>query len=76
MKFKLNKKSRKTQKAIRRAVILGLPVVGLLATGGCERAEPPRRATEEGTIRDVGHLQGVVKPVDKPIGGEFTDRFK
>ena len=37
--MKMSKNGRKTQKAIRRALMLGLPVAGLLLTAGCDRQD-------------------------------------
>lgn len=55
----LSKNSRKTQKAIRRALMLGLPIAGLLATAGCERKAVLK--CEE--IKQVNEM-----PYDGPMG--------
>ena len=55
--MKLNKNGRKTQKAIRRALMLGLPVTGLLLTVGCDRSAPEAKDPKEvltGCIIDKG----------------------
>ena len=39
--MKLSKNGRKTQKAIRKALMLGLPVAGLLAMAGCRKESTP-----------------------------------
>lgn len=39
--MKLRKNGRKTQKAIRKALMLGLPVAGLLAMAGCRKESTP-----------------------------------
>lgn len=66
----LSKKSRKTQKAIRRALMFGLPVAGLLATVGCERkavSESDVMRAKERTLFD-GPMGNV-----RDTGGGFSD---
>ena len=48
----LSKNGRKTQKAIRRALMLGLPIAGLLVTVGCER-----KAGSESGVKKVSEEQ-------------------
>ena len=45
--MKMSKNGRKTQKAIRRALMLGLPVAGLLLTAGCDRSTPKAKESNE-----------------------------
>ena len=64
--MKLNKNGRKIQRAIRRALMLGLPVAGLLATVGCER----KAALGEKLVspkEDAWRTTGVIA-VDGPMG--------
>ena len=52
----LSKNGRKTQKAICKALMLGLPVAGLLATAGCGKesaTDEERRQTEEAKRKAV-----------------------
>lgn len=54
--MKLSKNGRKMQNAIRRAVMLGLPVAGLLVTAGCDKAVDTINTTVE---VERPHLLGV-----------------
>ena len=78
----IGKDSRKKLKAVRRALALGLPVAGLLATAGCERAKnlfagPKAVEMPEEHIRHPG---GVIpfRPEDQQNrpGGDFCDQNK
>ncbi len=71
--MKLSKNGRKTQKAIRRALMLGLPVAGLLLTAGCDRPAPKAKepnakelkeetSTPYRTEDEISRLPGSGKP--------------
>ena len=80
----IGKDSRKKLKAVRRALALGLPVAGLLATAGCERAKnlfavPEAVAVSE---KDISRIQGQIRSrpedqPDRPKGkSDFCDQNK
>ena len=78
--MKLGKNSRKKLKAVRRALMLGLPVAGLLATAGCEREKDPLDVapiSHEEYERTHPRTLGVVRPHPRDgqdrLGGEFSD---
>ncbi len=58
--MKLSKNGRKMQKAIRRAVMLGLPVAGLLVTAGCDKDAGKVKlndTTQVGPLRLLGDVR-------------------
>ena len=60
----LSKNGRKTQKAINRALMLGLPIAGLLVTVGCER-----KARSESSVKKVSEEQvQEIRPFERPTG--------
>ena len=82
--MKLSKNGRKTQKAIRRALTLGLPVAGLLLTAGCDRSGPKAKEpvgleitgrAEEAFPRTIGEVRADKddKSSDK-FGGDFSTK--
>ena len=66
--MKPGKDSRKKPRAVWRPLMLGLPVAGLLAAAGCERAELPWVVPGDRTL-------GVVTPPgrDDTLGGDLTN---
>ena len=62
--MKLSKNGRKTQKAIHRALMLGLPVAGLLLTAGCERSSHKTMTVKE--VSEIENIQGrICMPPEK-----------
>ena len=61
--MKLSKNGRKIQRAIQRALKLGLPVAGLLAMVGC-KPEASCAAMPGTKVEERRALQGMVKPKD------------
>ena len=78
--MKLSKNGRKTQKAIHRALMLGLPVAGLLVAAGCEKSTSDDESKDTWPVvsegeRLRGRTIGIVCPKeDHKIGGEFGDK--
>ena len=79
--MKLGKNSRKKLKAVRRALMLGLPVAGLLVAAGCEKSTSDDESKDTWPVvsegeRLRGRTIGVVCPKeDHKIGGDFGDRL-
>ena len=71
--MKLGKNSRKKLKAVRRALMLGLPVAGLLATAGCEREKSPQMTqmmlSGEEPSGLLGRVQSAPRGGDDRLGG-------
>lgn len=80
--MKLSKNGRKTQKAIRRALMLGLPVAGLLLTAGCDRStpktkEPNAKELKEETVdrdRLTTKEPCTIGVAGEKIGGDFSTK--
>ena len=76
--MRLSKKGKITQRAISRALMLGLPVAGLLVSAGCEKKEKRAVIVDEEQIRKCVDKEQILRRIagDPPAGRIRADREK